>query len=395
MFNISKLPEASYNDVKFLYQSSSISGGRKTTTHEFPNSDKRDVEDLGGLRKVYNIEAIVSNESNNNQRDKLINALDSKVAFGKLGKLIHPEYGVKKVKPINYTINNGKQQLGITSFSIVFEEADLPLKGKTISNTGFLNRLKDIAGKNIADKLEEGWKTASKVKEQFDTANQLIGDTGRQIGRAAGLVAGAGDGVNDFATSINEIVNNSQALVNSPSVLAQRLSNSFNALEVAFDNAEDVFESITSLIGFENSVAVTGNSKTRQEILENQRLINNLIAVNTFAIAYNQAGQIDYKNQNDLNANITILEDGFSNLSGLDRDSKTELLRIRVEFQKITNDLSISLPKISNFTTNKIPLNILTYQLYGSLDKKNDLNALNKFRDTGEIEGTIKILSDG
>lgn len=117
--------------------------------------------------------------------------------------------------------------------------------------------------------------------------------------------------------------------------------------------------------------------------------------VNTFAIAYNQAAQINYKNQNDLNSNIKILEDGFKNITGLDRDSQTELQRIRIEFQKVTNDLSISLPKVSDFTTNKIPLNVLTYQLYSSLDKKNDIRDLNKFRDTNEIEGTIKILSNG
>lgn len=392
MFNISKLTEASYNNVKFLYQSSSISGGRKNVTHEFPNSDKRFVEDLGGLRKVYNIEAIIDNSDNNNHRDAFISALDSKVS---LGTLIHPEYGVKKVKPINYTINNGKQQLGITSFSIVFEEADLPVVGKISSNSNFLSGLRNLAGNNVANKLSSAWEGATKIKENFDTANQMIGDTGRQIGRAASLVAGAGDGVNDFATSINEIVNNTQSLVNSPSILAQRLSNSFNALEVAFDNAQDVFDSVISLIGFKNDVAISGSGNTRKSTLSNQRLINNLVSVNAIAIAYDQAGKVNYGNQDDLNKNITILENAFKNLSGLDRDTVAELQKIRIEFQKITNGLSISLPKVSNFTTNKIPLNVLTYQLYGSLDKKEVLNNLNNFRDTSEISGIIKILSNG
>jgi len=392
MFNISKLTEARYNNVKFLYQSSSISGGRKNVTHEFPNSDKRFVEDLGGLRKVYNIEAIIDNSDNNNHRDAFISALDSKVS---LGTLIHPEYGVKKVKPINYTINNDKQQLGITSFSIVFEEADLPVVGKISSNSNFLSGLRNLAGNNVANKLSSAWEGATKIKENFDTANQMIGDTGRQIGRAASLVAGAGDGVNDFATSINEIVNNTQSLVNSPSILAQRLSNSFNALEVAFDNAQDVFDSVTSLIGFKNDVATSGSGNTRKSTLSNQRLINNLVSVNAIAIAYDQAGKVSYGNQDDLNKNITILENAFKNLSGLDRDTVSELQKIRIEFQKITNNLSISLPKVSNFTTNKIPLNVLTYQLYGSLDKKEALNNLNNFRDTSEVSGIIKILSNG
>jgi prophage DNA circulation protein len=152
-FNISKLPEASYNDVKFLYQSSSIGGGRKTITHEYPNSDIRFVEDLGGLRKTYNMEAVIDNNNNNNLRDQLINALDSKNI---LGKLVHPEYGAKNVKLINYTINNSKNQLGITTFSITFEEADLPVKGEVSSNTGFLSNLRNIAGENVSNKLSQG-----------------------------------------------------------------------------------------------------------------------------------------------------------------------------------------------------------------------------------------------
>lgn len=390
-FNISKLPEASYNDVRFLYQSSSIGGGRKTVTHEYPNSDIRFVEDLGGLRKTYNMEAVIDNNNNNNQRDQLINALDSKNI---LGKLVHPEYGVKNVKLINYTINNSKNLLGITTFSITFEEADLPVKGEVKSNTGFLSNLRNIAGENVSNKLAKGWKTFTTVKEGFDKTNKIIKDTGREIKKVAGLVAGAGDGINDFTTSINEIVNNSQALVNSPSILAQRLTNSFNALEVAFDNAQNVFDSVKNLMQFKNDTVPTGNSNTRNNILENQRLTNNLITVNSFAIAYNQASQVDYKNQNELSNNIKILEDNFKNISGLDRDSLLELQRIRIEFQKVINDLSISLPKVSNFETNKIPLNVLIYQLYGSLDKKEDLKELNKFKDTSQIEGTIKILSN-
>ena len=390
-FNISKLPEASYNDVRFLYQSSSIGGGRKTVTHEYPNSDIRFVEDLGGLRKTYNIEAVVDNNNNNNQRDQLINALDSKNI---LGKFVHPEYGAKNVKLINYTINNSKNQLGITTFSITFEEADLPVKGEVESNTGFLSNLRNIAGENVSNKLAKGWKTFTTVKEGFDKTNKIIKDTGREIKKVAGLVAGAGDGINDFTTSINEIVNNSQALVNSPSILAQRLTNSFNALEVAFDNAQNVFDSVKNLMQFKNDTVPTGNSNTRDNILENQRLTNNLITVNSFAIAYNQASQVDYKNQNELSNNIKILKDNFKNISGLDRDSLLELQRIRIEFQKVINDLSISLPKVSNFETNKIPLNVLIYQLYGSLDKKEDLKELNKFKDTSQIEGTIKILSN-
>jgi len=67
---------------------------------------------------------------------------------------------------------------------------------------------------------------------------------------------------------------------------------------------------------------------------------------------------------------------------------------IRIEFNNIINDLSISLPRISEFKTNNISLNVLCHKLYGNLDLKEDIKQINNIIDSSNIEGTIKIFSN-
>ena len=53
--NIAKYPLAQFRNIKFNYQDSSVDGGRKTVTHEFPDTNNRYVEDLGKLEKVFTL----------------------------------------------------------------------------------------------------------------------------------------------------------------------------------------------------------------------------------------------------------------------------------------------------------------------------------------------------
>jgi prophage DNA circulation protein len=59
IFNTKKLRIASFKGVEFHYQDSTIDGGRKTVTHEYPDSRIRYVEDLGQLEKTFSITAII------------------------------------------------------------------------------------------------------------------------------------------------------------------------------------------------------------------------------------------------------------------------------------------------------------------------------------------------
>jgi prophage DNA circulation protein len=393
IFNTAKLPIASFKGVSFHYQDSSIDGGRKTVTHEYPDTNIRYVEDLGKLEKTFSITAIIDTNVSFSDRDSLIRVLEEEG----VGVLIHPTFGEQNVALKGYTVADNINELGISRFNLTFEVAELnKFPQTTKGNKGFLSRLKSAVLGDSETAFDNGWSSVKNAKARFDSANASLKRTGRELRRASQLVQGSADTFSDFATSINELIDSSASLVQSPSILASKIRTTFDNLEVAYDNSQDVFDTAKALFGFNSSESEnTGTSQQQQSIVNNQNQLNNIINASALALAYNAAGNINYRNLDELSAVNSILEDGFDNLpTELDREVYQSILDLRVEINDIFSNLSLSLARVVDSKTKKTSLNVLAYSLYGSLKRKNDVRDLNQFIDTSRIEGDIKILSN-
>lgn len=388
-FDIKKLPKASFEGVEFAYQSSSIEGGRKTATIEYINTRKRDIQDLGGLQKIYNIKAITDNNINYNQRNKLIEALDK----AGNGILVHPEYNKKTVKCINYSLIDDITKLGATEFEIVFEEIeDKALLAKDKSNINKITKLKNSIRESLQGITSSQWvkdtrQTIGKTKASFEGYISSLQQVQSQISQA-------GQTVNNFSTYINEAITDVGRLIRTPQDLAQSFNTGFSNLNGAFSRSQDLFNNISLLYNFTGE-EVGGNSNASKIGQNNKKLIENEVNINSLIIGYEAGASIEYKTIEELNKNVEILENAYSSIQ---KNTPSSILRdlqdIRIEFNNIVNNLSISLPRISNFTTNNISLNILCYKLYGNLDLKEDLKNINNIIDTSNVEGTIKIFSN-
>lgn len=393
IFNTARLPQASWKGIKFHYRQSNISGGRKTITHEYPDTNTRYVEDLGKLERTYEIDAVIDTNVSFNDRDKLIKVLEE----GGIGTLIHPAFGKKEVVLKNYSLADNTNSLGAANFSLKFEEASLnKMPEDTKGNKGFLANLKNSILGNNETVFNNAWSSVKSAKEKFDSAVSTLSNTANEMQRLAQLVQGSTDTFSDFTTSINEIISGASSLVQTPSVLSNKIRTSFDNLSVAYNSSEDLFDVLTNFFGFDGADSeANGTSNTQKEIKNNQNQIQNIFQVSALALAYNAAANIDYETLDDLSNVINSLEDGYDKLpSNIDKDSLRGVQKMRVETMNIFNNLAISLPKVNDFSTNKTSLNVLIYSLYGSLDRKDQLKQLNKFNDTSSVEGNIKILSN-
>jgi hypothetical protein len=393
VFNIRKLRQASFKGVEFYYQDSTIDGGRKTVTHEYPDSNIRYVEDLGKLEKSFSITAIIDNNTSYTNRDRLINVLEEEG----VGVLIHPEYGTNNVALKGYSVNNNINNLGITTFNMTFEVAEQNRFPQTTKgNKGFLANLKTaLFGTNEAA-FDAAWGSVINKKQQFDSAVATTKQASREIQRVSATIEGAVDGLSDYITTLNELVDDAAELVQTPSDLSTKLTLAFSNLEVAYNNVQDVFDVASGLFGFNQKDRNSSGQSTQQtQIKNNQDQINNFINAGALATAYNAAASITFTNFDEVNEVNTKLEDGFAALpSNLDKDVYKSLLEMRIETNEILTNLAISLPRVSTYSTRKVSLSVLTYSLYGSLDRKDDIKKLNNFLDTSRIDGEIKILSN-
>jgi hypothetical protein len=393
VYNTARLPDGQFRDAGFFYQDSNGTGGRKTTTHEYPNKKERYVEDLGGLEKKFSLNVITDDNVSYADRDSLIGALDQ----SGVGTLIHPSMGDLQVVCVGYNFNESVKELGITKFSIEFEVASLNvLPTATTGNKGFLANLKSkILGSNEAA-FDAGFKTVKNSKAKFDSAVKTLKQSANQVNRVARQIQGAADTFSDFATSINQIVNSATKLVQSPSVLASNLRTAFDNLAVAYNNSQDLFNTTTGLFGFnQRDQQANGKSQLQQDISANQDQINNFINVAALATAYDAAANISYSNLDELNQVVSQLENGFNSLPSINRALYDGLVEMKIEATNIFSQLAISLPNVAEYEIlNPISLNVLTYKLYGSLDLKDTLKLLNGFGDSSQIQGTIRILTN-
>lgn len=393
VFNISRLSEGQFRDAYFFYQDYNASGGRKTVSHEYPNKKERYVEDLGGLEKKFTLNVYTDDNVSYADRDSLIEALDQEG----IGDLVHPSIGDLKVVCVGYTFSESIKELGITKFQINFEIASLNiLPVKTKGSKGFLASLKSkVLGKN-EDAFNAGWKSVKNAKAKFDSGVKTLKRTANKINNVAKQIQGAGDSFADFTTSLNQIVASANKLVQSPSILASNLRTSFDNMAVAFNNSKDLFSTTKKLFGFnESDQAIVGKSQIQLDIKNNQDQLNNFVNVAVLATAYDASVNIDYSNLQELNEVITDLENGFNQLSGIDKDLYSDLVQMKIEANNIFSNLAISLPNVADYEVfNPISLNVLVYKLYGSLDLKETIRLLNNFSNTSQIQGNIKILTN-
>ncbi len=399
VIDISKLPSASFKDIQFLYQDSSVANkGRKTHTHEFPDSRIRSVEDLGADNNIFTITAEIDYSNNFSARNNFITVLEEEGS----GLLILPTEEAQEVTVVTYNRDDSRSSLGITSFNITFEKSEINRFPEIVEgSSGLVSNLKDSISDQNETLLSDDWSPPSNSKPEFDFSVSKvvtsIQDKAAGIRKVASNVRSNADGFSEFSSSLNEIVASVNELVQSPSDLADRFKTAFSNLENAYDNTTDLFDSAKQMFNFTAGNENTdGNGTIQKNKAINQDLINDLVSTNALAIGYNAAVNIDFANVDNLNEINTDLEDGFQGLNeNLDDDLFQTMLDLRKEANDIFKNLSIGLPKVNILEfINARPLAVLVYQLYGSLDLIDDIEALNDFTDVSCISGDVKVLSD-
>ncbi len=394
VLRLSSLPLAELGGVEFHYIDGSFQGGRKTVTHEYPNSDTRYVEDLGRLENIYNINAKTDDNVNNKTRDALIKVLNRSGII----TLVHPRYGEKNVVCKGYTASDDITELGVTNFSITLEIASRNILPVTQKKKGFLADQKSkILGENEAA-FDAGVDSVKNAKDKFDDFNATVKKAARQVNRLADQVQGIGDSFADFSTSINEIVNSSSRLVQAPSKLAASFRTAFDNLGVAYETSKQLFGVTSSFAGFDERDQVTlGNSARQKSIRNNQDQINNFINVAALATALDAAANIDYETLDELNQTREDIANSFDKLpDNINQDLLDSLNAMRRATNGVLDNIGLSVPRVINIDqVNPLPLHILVYSMYGNLDRLDQIRLLNNFVDTSQVSGSIKLLSNG
>lgn len=188
--------------------------------------------------------------------------------------------------------------------------------------------------------------------------------------------------VDSFESNINTIILGG--------TLGESLSELFDAYNLVGSTSNDKYLLAVEVFGFGDDDTTLSTNK---KLILNKFVINSSANINALALAYDNAVQIEYGNQDELDQVKDVLDTQYQKLIQLevDEDTRLSLLNIRTLGNRFFS--SLNLRDVIEFETTVIPSTVLSYKLYKDSSHSDQIVKLNKTQNTGFIEGVIKVLS--
>lgn len=398
IFPFSKLRQGKFRDVEFfLLKDGDTTGGRKTVTHEYPNSSRRFVEDLGGMKEIYNLEIYADTTVNFNQRDSLKSALNRSGT----GKLIHPFFGQKTVTVKGWTLFN---DFGWSRFNVTFEQSDPSVLPKIdTGNKSLLDRLKDEINNLQETRVGNYFDALAGTYKAFTKAVDKVQDFSEQMLEVSNAVLNSTSSLGELENTLNDTLDNTALIIKTPSTLATRITTLFTQFELIGSRVKDQFTATKGLFGFgDGDLDTETNTANQKLIISNNNILNTAIRSNALALGYVTAINIDYNDNTELEEIINILENEYQGIIRIaDDDTLSKLKDLRSQAQLVFRDLQKTVPKI--YTVKIVStqnIHQIVYNYYGNFlnseefdDKVEQIFLLNNFSNPSKIVGEVKLLT--
>lgn len=390
MTQLAELRPASYRGARFLIGDVSTDGGRKQVVHEFPNSDRREIDDLGLLNKTYSITGLVTTSA---ARDSLIRALDG----DGLGELVHPVFGTLNVSSQPYTVTETTRDLGVIRFQMSFIQTapqlfpvSSPAKQAEISNQA--SSVISAVNNEIATRFEvEGI-------ANFDSAqSKLLAVADAILGQSFSTAIDQGI-VSVFSKAVAVYTSGINMNIFDPKTLALTFTGMFKEFGLLSQDAQTMLNLVIGLIDFGDSDEPTPTTTAVRIQRENNRqLVNSATRFNAMAQSYDNAVNIDFISAVDLEATEQQLEEAYQSVindNNLTDATNLLLIDLRTSVQNFLDEETNTAFKVALvIDVHEQPVSILAYSYYGSTDNTESIVTLNSIVDPSFVEGNINVLT--
>jgi prophage DNA circulation protein len=424
-----KLQSASFKGISFLVESETKTGGKKTVTNEYVNSDKRFTEELGKLPPKFTINAIIHGDDSIQRRKIFEDKLDE----SGLGELVHPVYGSVQVKSTSYTVSSNQRSIGEFKFSINFETSEAtitatPIIGSEASVTSGADAARDalddgLEDRYIAPSLPSTLDAiAAKADEVYDKTFEAL----------SGVTNTIQDKVSTFTKTVNGIRARIRTIVQQPVLMKAALKDLYATGLAIVDDPADLMDTWKDLTDFgfvkgtvsvsntdtttigTNSANVDTNARIEEDIDRN--LIDEHTRLTDFVNLIEGAAFRNFLTNQQIRGIRTTIDDNYRRLIenvefGADGQTLTDdqLSKynplandptIRNKIQSLRNSVNRVLDqksqiafRIDTVDTPRTSIALTAYQYYGNLDNLDTLRDLNDDLNSSNIIGEMEVLS--
>jgi prophage DNA circulation protein len=385
-----QLREASFRGVPFMVESHEAEFGRRSVTHEYPNSEISPfVEDMGAASDIFLVEAFVIGEDYTQDRDALMEAL----AEPGEGELVHPYLGKLSVSVTDRVrMHESTAEGGLARFAITFTRTGVPEQpGDDEATEDLVLQQCDRAELAAEAEFAEVFNVAGPGFVP-QAASDLVGQALDRIQALTSILPAQVSALGDLLPALQGARASIASLLNAPATLAGTITGLVgNLVELPSGGAGNT--GVTSLklarelYGFgADLLAVPLTTPSRQRQAANQGALAGLVQrAATIAGARASAGMTfasfsdAVKVRDDLADQIDQLAE-----SATQDQSHFALVDLRAAVVRDITARGANLARtVSLQTPQSLPALVLAYNLYEDASREDELAARNNNRHPG------------
>jgi len=382
----SKFRQGSFRGVPFQTRSHSKTGGRRIQGHEFPQVEENRTEDLGRKLAKFSLDMYVIADDYFPARDALEAALNKKGP----GELIHPYLGRMTVQAGVYTLSETVEEGRMARFTVNFSEAGSKtfpeqFVDSITSVTSTANEMTSSARSTFEDIFTIANTPAFVVQSAANAVNNVTTFMDTAVKKVTQPVANLTFAIRNLETAIED-------LISRPGELAQIMSNMFDTLVDEFENTPEIASSVLSQ--FKNLKdefeVVVGDTPSRNQERINQNAVIALAEDLAFANHAKTASQTIFTSSQQALAErdeiITDLDNRALTLA--DSAGDDDLYQNNKDVQAALTR-AIPQPGLAEQITftpqTTLPALVLVHQLFGNVDKEQELIDQNDVQHPGFV----------
>lgn len=254
------LQEASFKGVSFMWRRLTTKFGKDSVSHRYPGTNRRFVEDMGRLPKIFTIDAGIDGGPGGKNYLENKKALEEALSSPGPGYLVHPTYGRVLVTAKPATCTEENKALGYASYSLTFEKS--VEEARPQSEQSSLREVaiaKDTAIEKTIEASSDKWFIPDSPAI-FDKVSDNLRSLTSQINEVTGQFSSIRSDAFKVFAAINAFEKSISALVTQPIGLFTDLSGIYDQV-MAFDDF--TLSEIERLTG---TVTIKQQSKVRSQM---------------------------------------------------------------------------------------------------------------------------------
>ena len=370
--NLQELNIASFRGVQFYVKSATTSGGRKQLKHEYPNSPKQKIQDLGFMPRNFKLQAVIAAtyDSNGNEtssyranRDALLAALEEEGN----GTLSHPFFDASiEVTARPFTLDESMSNIGRADISLEFDYSALKSVPKpTATSKAQIYQAKENANAAASDSFIE--KLATSTVDGYNSALGAVnGFTDSVLSTVQSWQVSIG--FDTFSQSVADIVSTASEIIRQPQQLADSITGVMSTISSLYSLQGSSINVLKQLFSFgDDFVYKNETTYQRAQYNDSQQAMSEIVQTQALNEAYNSAAQIDYTTINEIESVQATLEAqyqvvmGFADQATLDAVSTLrQLTNSYLEVAKLNEGRFIDV------TVPTLPASVIAFMYYGN-----------------------------